>query len=532
MNTANQELNQNNYKWMVVAIVVIGTFMTALNGSIVNVSLPAIMADFGVNLDDIQWVVTGYMIAYATLMPLTAWLRDKIGYKILYIASLTVFTIGSILCASAWNLPTLIGSRIIQALGGGAITPTGMAMITEAFEPHERGRALGLWGVGVILGPSIGPTLGGYLTNHFGWRSIFMVNLPVSVIALIAASLFLIKEIPHKSQHRQFDFWGFTFLSIFLIALLLGLSKGEKEGWFSSCIITCAVMSSLGFIGFILVESNTSYGIINLHLFKSPVFSICSIIFLVRSVVLFGGIFLLPLFLQQQMGYDEMQTGLILLPSSIVMAFIMPFSGILGDKIGARLPTIFGLIGLWFFMYMYKNMDVTMSVYDIIFPTLIRGIGMGLLMAPVTAVAMNAVSKKDAGMASSMLSILMQVGGSLGISILSTVLSHRIPFHVSSISSNIDSTSPAFTQAFHNLFIHAHALGFPYALSSQIAQGILFKHIAQHAVVLSFQDSFLIGSFMVAVAFILSFFLPGKSAMSRITIKNEGEIIEEITTID
>ncbi|HPK45772.1 MAG TPA: MFS transporter, partial [Spirochaetota bacterium] len=158
------------------------------------------------------------------------------------------------------------------------------------------------------------------------------------------------------------------------MTLLLGLSKGEKEGWFSSYIITCAVMSALGFIGFILVESNTSYGIINLHLFKSPVFSICSIIFLVRSVVLFGGIFLLPLFLQQQMGYDEMQTGLILLPSSIVMAFIMPFSGILGDKIGARLPTIFGLIGLWLFMYMYKNMDVTMSVYDIIFPTLLRGI--------------------------------------------------------------------------------------------------------------------------------------------------------------
>src|ERR1035441_6686692 len=167
----------NAYKWEVLIVVMIGTLMAALDQSIVNVSLPDIMADFGSPVTDIEWVVTGYMLAFATLMPLTAWLREHIGYKQLFVGSLFVFTLGSLLCAMSWSLPSLVGARVIQALGGGAITPTGMAMITEVFEPHERGKAIGYWGVGVIVGPSFGPTLGGYLTNAFGWRSIFTVNL-------------------------------------------------------------------------------------------------------------------------------------------------------------------------------------------------------------------------------------------------------------------------------------------------------------------------------------------------------------------
>ena len=198
----------HNYKWIVMGIVMIGTMMATLDSSIVNVSIPAIMADFGAGVDDIEWVLTGYMIAFATLMPLTAWLRDHLGYKTLFMGSLFVFTIGSLLCGAAWNLESLIGARIVQALGGGAIAPTGMAMISEVFPPQERGKAIGIWGVGIIMGPTFGPTLGGYLTKTFGWRSIFLVNLPLGIVALFAASALLIKDRPHASQHRSFDFWG------------------------------------------------------------------------------------------------------------------------------------------------------------------------------------------------------------------------------------------------------------------------------------------------------------------------------------
>lgn len=522
----------DNYKWRVMGIIMCGTLMAALDSSIVNVSIPAIMADFGASVDEVEWVVTGYMIAFATLMPLTAWLRDRIGYKILYMGSIVVFTAGSLLCGMAWNLPSLITARVIQALGGGAISPTGMAMITEVFDPHERGKAIGIWGMGIIMGPALGPTIGGYLTNHFGWRSIFLVNLPIGIGVFFAALVLLLKDVPHSSMKRSFDFWGFLFLTIFLVSLLLGLTKGEKEGWFSAYIISCAVISLLGFIFFLLVESSIENGIINLHLFRLPVFTVCTIIMLVRSVVLFGGIFLLPLFMQQQMGYEEMQSGLILLPGSLLMGVIMPLGGRLSDRIGPRLPTLIGLVGLWLFMYMYRNMDINMSAMDIINPTLVRGIGMGLLMAPITAAAMNSVAIKDAGMASSMLNILMQIGGSIGISVMSTVLSHRMPYHMALFTSSLDRTSPAFTETFTNIMQHVHTLGYQYMQSAQIAQGLMVKKISQQAVVLSFQDAFLAGSVLVIIAFFSAFFLPGKNAAKSTSASVEAEIVEEIACIE
>ena len=198
---ADQPLSPNpNYKWVVMVIVMIGMVMSMLDSSIVNVSIPSIMADFGSNVTDIEWVVTAYMLAFAVLMPLTAWLRDRIGHKILYSISLLVFTVGSLLCGLAFNLPSLIAARVIQALGGGAMNPTGMAMIAEVFDPKERGRAMGWFGMGIIIGPAVGPTLGGFLTVTFGWRSIFLVNLPVGIFAVIMALEMLVHDRPHHTQ--------------------------------------------------------------------------------------------------------------------------------------------------------------------------------------------------------------------------------------------------------------------------------------------------------------------------------------------
>ncbi len=532
MSSPVEKVRPDNYKWKVMGIVMAGTLMAALDSSIVNVSIPAIMADFGSTVEEIEWVITGYMIAFATLMPLTAWFRDRIGYRMLYMVSLVVFTLGSVLCGIAWNLPSLIVARVIQAFGGGAVTPTGMAMITEVFAPEERGKAMGIWGMGVIMGPAVGPTIGGYLTNHFGWRSIFIVNLPIGIIVFFAALILLIRDVPHKSLRKPFDLWGFCFFTIFLVALLLGLSKGEKEGWTSAYIITCSIMSLLGFICFMLVENSVEHGVINLRLFRLPVFSICAFIMLVRSIVLFGGIFLLPLFLQQQMGYEEMESGLILLPGSLLMALVMPFAGKLSDRIGARIPTLAGLFGLWLFMIMYRNLDANMSAFDVIKPTLVRGLGMGLLMAPLTAVAMNSVEQKDAGMASSIFNIMQQVGGSIGISILSTVLSHRVPYHIAVLSANMDRTSPAFTVPFSNIFQHAHMLGYTYLQSSEIAQSAIVKSIVKYATVQAFQDSFVFGSFLVILAFVSALFLPGRNRMKSTDDEVAAEMVEEVVCLD
>jgi len=502
------ETQNTRYKWEVLIIVMIGTMMAALDSSIVNVSVPKIMADFGVGVDDIEWIITGYMLAFAALMPLTAWLRDRVGYKALYCTSLIVFTLGSVLCGLAWDLPSLIVARVIQALGGGAITPTGMAMIAEVFDPDERGKAMGYWGVGVIAGPAIGPTLGGFLTQWFGWRSIFLVNLPIGIIGLAMAMNMLRKDVPHPSLRKPFDTWGFFFFTSFLIAFLLGVSKGEHEGWTSNYILTCAVISILGFIGFMLVETQVENKIIDITLFKNGTYTMAMVVTMVRSLALYGGTFLLPLFLQQVQGLEEVDSGLLLLPGSLVLAMLMPLGGRLSDKMGARILTVTGLGLLGLFMFLYKDLDMNTSHWGIIYPTLIRGVGLALMIAPISALAMNAVPKHKAGMASSMMNIMQQIGGSLGIAILSMVLSHRMHYHLGIVGENLQSSTGSMGRQMAILSDHVHGLGYTWGQSQAISQGLILKDLNLKSMVMSFQDSFLIGALIVAGCIIVAFFLP------------------------
>lgn len=509
MDTLNSPTD-SQYKWKVLGIVMIGTLMSALDASIVNVSIPAIMADFGSSLDDIEWVITSYMLAFATLMPITAWLRDRVGHKFLYSLSLGVFTVGSLLCGIAWNLPTLILARVIQAIGGGAITPTGMAMITETFEPHERGKALGFWGMGAVMGPAFGPTVGGYLTKYFGWPSIFLVNIPIGIIGIILAMKVLKADKPGHENHRSFDFAGFAFLALFLVSFLLGMSKGESEGWTSTYVITCGILAGLGLTGFLLVESLVPQGIMDLTLLKKPVFAACFLLTAVRSIALYGGTFLLPVFLQNFKGLDEVDSGLLMLPGSLLMGMLMPFAGRLGDKISPRVMAFIGFSLLSLFFFEYRHLDVMTSNWGIIAPTLVRGVGIAMLIAPLTATAMNAVPKQKAGMASSMLNIVQQVGGSIGIAVLSLVLHRRTAYHTDLVGSSASSGSPAYREAAAHIVTRAKEIGYPHAESLQVAAKTLGGAIKKFSSVLAFQDSFLVGALITLMTLFLVFLLPNK----------------------
>lgn len=500
------------YPWKVLGVVMIGTLMGALDQSIVNVSLPAIMADFGSSLDDIEWVVTGYMLAFATLMPLTAWFRDRIGHKALFIGSLIIFTVGSVLCGVAWNLPTLVIARVLQALGGGAITPTGMAMISEEFPPHERAKALGYWGMGVIVGPAFGPTLGGWLTHVFGWRSIFLVNLPIGILGVILSTVILKADRPNEDHHKPFDVWGFAFLSMFLISFLLGLSKGEHEGWTSTYIVTCGILSVFGFLGFLLVESIVPYRIVDIGLFKYSVFSACIAVTAVRSLALFGGVFLLPLYLQQLCGLGEIESGVLLLWGSLLIGVMMPIAPKLMNLLGPKWVTIFGLLAVALFMFMLRNIDVNTSQGYVIVSTLVRGIGIGLMFTPVTAVALNSVPKQSSGMASSILNLTQQVAGSVGIAVLATILSHRTKFHLGVFGGEISPSSSVFGQAFHRISEHAHLLGYTHKESSQIALMSIGKSVGISAQVAGFGDAFLFGTGIVLLGISAAFLLPNRVA--------------------
>jgi EmrB/QacA subfamily drug resistance transporter len=513
--------SESRYPWYVLLIVMVGTLMSALDSSIVNVSLPAIMADFGSSLDDIEWVITGYMLAFATLMPLTAWLRDRIGHKVLFIASLVVFTGGSVMCGMAWNLPTLVFARVVQALGGGAITPTAMAMISDVFEPKDRGKALGYWGIGVMVGPAFGPTLGGWLTNVFGWRSIFMVNLPIGLLGIVAALLILKPDRPHASEAKPFDYWGFGFLSVFLISFLLGLSKGEHEGWTSTYILSCMGLAAIGFVGFLTVELLSEHRVMDIQLFRFPVFSACVLVTVIRSAALYGGVFLLPVFLENIQGLDELQTGLIMLPGSLVIGMVMPLSAKLLDRLGPKVLTILGLLAVATFMFMFRRLDVNMSKFNVIIPTLVRGLGIGLLFTPVMATALNHVPKAATGMASSMINLLQQVGGSLGIAILATVLSHRVKFHLLADGVGVHASSPAYRQAFDRLTEHAHLLGYTHAQSARVAMFGIGHAVSIQAQTSGFQDAYLTGSVIVLFGILAALLLPNHAVM------REGPMVME-----
>lgn len=497
----------DGYPARVLAVVMLGTVMSALDASVVNVSLPNMMASLGASVDDIEWVITGYMLAFSTFMPLTAWLRDRVGYRVLYIASLAVFTVGSVLCGLAPNLGVLVFARVVQAMGGGAITPTGMAMIAEVFPPERRGRALGVWGVGVMVGPALGPTLGGYLTEIFGWRSIFNVNLPIGVLGLLLASRVLRPDVPKRGQRRGFDLPGFVSLSVFLVTALLGLSKGNQEGWTSRYVLTCAFVSLIALVLFLAVESVAHERILDLGLFRSGQFSVAMVVTCARSVALYGGTFLLPLFLQNQMGRSEIDTGILMLPGALAIAAVMPLSGRIAERLGTRIPTLVGMAMTAWFLWTYRKLDITTSTWAVLYPTLIRGVGLGLLVTPVMTVAINAVPTRKAGMASSMLSLIQQISGSLGIAVLASVLVRRTTFHLGVVGQALAATNPVLTRSAQALGERALALGRSPVEAALTAQVLVLRGVAGAAQVLAFDDAFLVGAGIVMAGMVPALFL-------------------------
>jgi DHA2 family multidrug resistance protein len=504
----------DGYPGKVLAVVMLGTVMSTLDASVVNVSLPNMMASLGASVDDIEWVITGYMLAFSTFMPLTAWLRDRIGYRVLYIASLAVFTGASVLCGLAPNLGVLVFARVIQAMGGGAITPTGMAMIAEVYPPERRGRALGVWGVGVMVGPALGPTLGGYLTELFGWRSIFNVNLPIGAVGLLLASRVLRRDTPRHVRKRGFDLPGFLFLSTFLVSALLALSKGNQEGWSSRYVLTCALVSAASFVLFLAVESVAQERILDLGLFRSGQFSVAMIVTCARSVALYGGTFLLPLFLQNQMGRSEIDTGLLMLPGALAIAAVMPLSGRIAERLGTRLPTVVGLAMTAWFLWTYRRLDVTTSTWNVLYPTLIRGVGLGLLVTPVMTAAINAVPTRKAGMASSMLSLIQQISGSLGIAVLASVLVRRTTFHLAVVGQGMTANSPALTESIRGLAQHVLALGRAPTEALLAARVLVMRSAAGAAEVFAFGDAFLVGAGIVLAGLAPAFFLAKRAPSS------------------
>ena len=438
--------SSDHYRWFVLGIIMLGTFMAILDSSIVNVALPHMMSAFEVNRDQIEWVATAFMLALATAMPLVGWLVGRVGLKALYLTSLAIFTAGSAVCAFAWSYDTLVAARVVQALGGGAIQPVGMAFVADLFEPHERGKALGIWGTGIMVGPALGPTLGGYLTDWFNWRAIFSVNLPIGAVTLLLGMAIMRSERSASRARIPFDVWGFTFVSMALISGLLALSKGQSKGWSSPYILTCLAFAVVGLVMFLAVESAVRHPLLDLRLFRYRNFTVSMLLAVFRAVGLFGGVFLLPIFLQNLVGYTTVRTGLTMMPGAVAVGISMPFAGRLADRYGPRNLVLFGTTMAALSLLAYGRLDPLSSRAMIIGPLVVRGVGLAFMMAPLITAALNAVPKDKVATASSFLNVAQSVGGSFGIALLNTYVTDSVHRHSVRIGELMSTQSEAFAR--------------------------------------------------------------------------------------
>jgi DHA2 family multidrug resistance protein len=486
-----------DHKWGVLGVVILGSFMAILDNNIVNVALPKMMANFGATVDQIEWVVTGYMIAFAISMPTTNWLKEVVGLKKLFIFSLAFFALGSALCGMAWDKDSLVAFRVFQALGGGAMMPTGLTLVSEAFPPQERGMAMGTWSIGAMVAPAAGPFLGGYLVDEISWRAIFYVNLPIGAAAILAA-LWILPAIRPVDNRRRPDLAGFISFSVFLAFSLIALAQGQREGWNSDYIISCFTISLLGLAIFIASGFLVKDPIIDLHLFANHNFLMASIVNFVRAVAIFGSMFLLPLFLQNVLDYKALHTGIILAPTAISVAIVSPFSGLISDRIGPRVPLFWGTVLVAFSLYLYKDLSLDSDYWFLFWPQVIRGAGLGLINAPLMSSALNAVRREQTSIASSLLTVNMQVGGAIGVALLGSTLERRQFFHYAQFLEHINNASAPMAMqaqsAMETLLARAGT-----APAELLAKGkiLLALWVQRQAAVGAFEDAFMLAALLI-----------------------------------
>ena len=485
-------------RWSVLGIIMLGTFMAVLDSSIVNVALPHMMSTFGVDREQIEWVATGFMMTSAVVMPLVGWLTHRISYKALYLGSLTVFTLASAACAMAWSYESLIAARILQAIGGGAIQPIGMAIVAELFEPHERGRALGIWGMGVMAGPAIGPTLGGYLTDAFSWRTIFSVNLPVGALTLVAGMI-VMRPLRAHGARRPFDVFGFAFLSMALIAGLTALSNGQVKGWASGYIHVCEAITVVGLVMFVAVELSVEHPLLDLRLLLIRNYLLSILLAVFRAIGLFGSVFLFPIFLQNLMGYTPVDAGLWMLPNALAVGLTMPLAGRLADRYSPAALTAFGCVLVGSSLVLFGRLDPLSDWTMLVLPQFARGAGLALMMAPLMAAALNAVPRSELPMASSFLNVFQNIGGSLGIALLNTFVTDSIHRH----AVRLGEAFPVESQRFDiRLGLRAMELIFRHepGLMANPQNKVAFaaaRGIARRAMVLGFNNGFVLAGLIL-----------------------------------
>ncbi len=487
--------------WIIALVVTLATFMEILDTSIANVSLPHIAGNLSVSEDESTWVLTSYLVSNAIVLPISGWISTKIGRKRFYMTCVAIFTASSFLCGIAPNLGLLIFFRVLQGIGGGGLAPSEQAILADTFPPAKRGMAMAVYGMAVVLAPAIGPTLGGFITDHFNWRWVFFINIPVGILSLFLSAR-VVTDPPHLRGAAQ-RAGGVDWLGLGLIAAGLGclevvLDKGQEDDWFhSSAIVGFTLVAVVSLVSFVVWEWHNENPIVDLRMFQRRSFAVANAMMLMLGVALFGSTVLLPQYLQVLMGYSAQRSGMALSPGGLVVISLLPLVGKLVSKVDTRILVAFGFAVLSASMfYMASKIDLQMDFATAVELRAFQSVGMAFLFVPIQTISYSGVPPQKNNQVSGIMNLSRNMGADIGIAFVTTLIARRAQVHQNHLSADATPYSPSYQSALAGLartFEHAGTSSIDAARQATVA---VYRQIVLQATQLAYLDAL----FALAVA--------------------------------
>jgi DHA2 family multidrug resistance protein len=489
------------HPWLQALAVMAGTFMVVLDSTIVNVSLPHIAGSLSASIEESTWALTTYLAANAIILPITGWLANFFGRKRLLLISVVGFTTSSILCGMAPSLWVLIAFRIVQGATGGVMQPLSQAVMLEAFVPQKRGQAMAFWGIGIVVAPILGPMLGGWLTENLSWRWVFYVNVPVGLVSFFLIEKYIFDPSYIRRRSSQVDWWGLVLLGLGIAALQVALDQGQREDWLSSrWIVTLLVIAVAGLVGLVVRELTIAHPVIDLRVFKERTFAAGVALMTALGCVLYGSLVVMPVMLQTLLGYSSTAAGNAMAPRGVGTLIIMPIVGVMIGRMDPRkiLAAGFILCGVTFFWLGQINMSV--GYWDIFWPQVVQGMGLGLLFTPLATVAMDRIPREGMGNAASLFNLMRNIGGGVGIAVVQTILARDRQQNTSAMVTHITGYDPGTQQFLAGLKAAFIARGMDAVTASQMALGAVWGMVQRQAAMMAFIDAFrLMGIVILAI---------------------------------
>ena len=479
--------------WVIALTVTMATFMEVLDTSIANVSLNHIAGNLSVSEDESTWVLTSYLVSNAIVLPVSGWFATKIGRKRFYMGCVVVFTVSSFLCGIAPNLGLLIFFRVLQGMGGGGLGPSEQAILADTFPPAKRGMAFAVYGMAVVLAPAIGPTLGGYITDHFSWRWVFFINIPVGLVSLLLSAR-VVQDPPHlveaKKRAGSIDYTGFALIAVGLGALEYVLDKGQEDDWFNShIIILFAVIAAVALVSFVLWELRAEHPVVDVRLFKNRSFASANLMMLVLGIALYGTTVLLPLYLQIWMGYTAEQAGLVLSPGGVTVILLLPFVGKMVGKYDARYLIAFGFAILSIALYhMARTLQPGMDFSTAVWLRVYQSAGLAFLFVPINTIVYAGMPPSKNNAISGIVNLSRNMGGDIGIAIVTTLVARRSQKHQHDLVSHLDLWNKQFTSQIAAISQAMQHAGISAADATQRAYAAVYGRLIREAQTLAYLD--------------------------------------------